>query len=275
MLKQGGKTNPAAIKNSGEPLPVPPVCEPDIFEYADERADYRVIDGFDMMRVRSGTFMMGATKDQGWEVEKNEKPAHQVTLTRDYYMGLFPVTQKQWVQIMNFNPSQLQRNDHSLQTQIEWAAVLGANPSRFAGNDFYPVECVNFANVQEFISRLNQKTGKKFRLPTEAEWEYAARGGLQSQRFMYAGSNEIKEAATMESLDAKVTPTGIKDCNELGLYDMTGNVSEWVNDYMGDYTEEPKTDPTGPSGPVEDDRPERVIRGSGDGSRRGQARLGL
>jgi formylglycine-generating enzyme required for sulfatase activity len=243
------------------PPPAVPEFTPDIFEYVDERAGYMEIDGFRMMRVRSGTFIMGAAADQGKEVKENEKPAHQVTLTRDYYMCIVPVTQNQWVEVMDSNPSSVQRNAHSLQTQTEWAAILGAKPSGFAETGFYPVECVSFINVLDFISKLNNKTGKNFRLPTEAEWEYAARGGQLSKGFMYAGSNNIKEVAIIESLDIIASPTAVKDCNELGLYDMSGCVYEWVNDYYSDYTTEPKTDPAGPASPGEN--PDRVIRGVG------------
>ena len=234
------------------PPAAPPELTPDIFEYVDERAGYKVINGFEMMLVKAGTFMMGATEDQGLEVEPNEKPAHQVTLSRDYYMCLYPVTQKQWTEIMGSNPARLQRNDYNLQTQLQWSAILGVQPSRFAGNDFYPVECVSHINAREFILALNKKTGKNFRLPTEAEWEFAARGGILSKGFMYAGSNDLKEVAARErtGFNMAVTPTATKDCNELGFYDMSGNVKEWVYDVKGDYTEEAKTDPTGPEEPT-------------------------
>ena len=225
----------------------------DIFEYVDERPDYKVIDGFEMMRVRKGTFMMGATADQGWDVNRNEKPAHQVTLARDYYICLYPVTQKQWADIMGSNPAKHRSNFFELQTQLRWSAVLGAHPSRFADSDFYPIECVSHINAREFIVALNKKTGRNFRLPTEAEWEFAARGGLLSKSFMYAGSNDIKEVATSDDkstgYNMLIMPTGAKDCNELGIYDMSGTVKEWVNDIKGEYTQEAKTDPLGPEEP--------------------------
>jgi formylglycine-generating enzyme required for sulfatase activity len=264
-----GKIKSNAIRNATVPPPPVPQFTPDIFEYVDERADYKIIDGFEMMRVRAGTFMMGATADQGWEVEVNEKPVHQVTLTKDYYMCLFPVTQKQWTEIFDFNPAHLQRNDFPLERQIEWSAVLGSQPSRFAENGFYPIECVNHIKVREFLTALNKKTGKNFRLPTEAEWEYAARGGLLSQSFMYSGSNNLSDVALREGLGTVVSPTATKDCNELGLYDMSGLVGEWVNDYYGEYTEPPKTDPVGASAPPRDPNPRRryepeyIIRGGG------------
>jgi hypothetical protein len=181
----------------------PPKFVPDIFEYVDERAEYKVIDGFEMMLVKNET---------------------------DYYIGVIHVTQKQWTEITGFNPSMLQRNLFDLETQIEWAAVLGAKPSRFAGCGFYPVECVSYTNIMDFIAKLNKKTGKNFRLPTEAEWEYAARGGIKSQDSMNEGSNDLKKVSTKETPKMIITPTAVKDCNELGLYDMSGSVKEWTAD---------------------------------------------
>jgi len=257
----GNRVSASQIKNVGTPPPCPPPFVPEIFAYADEHADYKLIDGFEMMRVKAGTFMMGATADQGWEVERNEKPAHQVTLTRDYFIGLYPVTQKQWVDIMGSNPATMQRNDYSLDDQILWSAVLGAPLSRFSGTDFYPIESITSLEMLEFINRLNQKTGKNFRLPTEAEWEFAARGGVNSRGFMYAGSNTLSDVTVVKSFNAQAMPTATKGCNELGLYDMSGNVGEMINDFYSEYTESHKTDPTGPDTPA--DPPDRIVRGNG------------
>ena len=164
----------------------------------------------DMVRVEAGTFTMGATP----EMEKpfdNEKPAHQVTLTNDYYIGKYEVT------------------------QALWQAVMGNNPSNFKGDNL-PVEQVSWNDCQEFISKLNNITGKAFRLPTEAEWEYTARGGKKSRGYQYSGSNNISDVAWYNENSGSTThPVGSKQANELGIYDMTGNVREWCQDRYEKY----------------------------------------
>ena len=190
---------------------------------------------FTMIGVEGGTFTMGATAEQGNDAGSEEKPAHEVTLS-SYSIGETEVTQELWV------------------------AVMGSNPSNFTGNLQCPVECVSWDDCQEFITRLNELTGKKFRLPTEAEWEYAARGGNKSQGFKYAGSNTIEKVAwycySLPSHSDKPQPVATKAPNELGLYDMSGNVSEWCQDYYGGYSSSAQTDPVGP-----DDGYYRVVRG--------------
>lgn len=174
----------------------------------------------EMVKVEAGTFMMGATS----EMQKpwyDEKPVHQVTLTNDYYMGKYEVTQNLW------------------------KAVMGRNPSKFKGDDL-PVEKVSWDDCQEFISKLNSMTGRKFRLPTEAEWEYAARGGKKSRGYQYSGSSKMSEVAWYTANSgSKTHPVGKKQANELGLYDMTGNVLEWCQDWYGFYVSSSQTNPTG------------------------------
>lgn len=122
------------------------------------------------------------------------------------------------------------------------------NPSHFTGNPRLPVEMVSWNDCQEFLRKLNQMTGKNFRLPTEAEWEYAARGGKKSRGYDFAGSNNPKDVAWDRFNSGESTqPVGMKLSNELGLYDMSGNIEEWVSDYYGLYTEEPQTNPQGPA----------------------------
>ena len=178
----------------------------------------------EMMSVKGGTFTMGCTPEQGGECYSGEKPTRQVTLS-DFYIGKYEVTQAQW------------------------KAVLGDdnNPSNFKGDNL-PVENVSWRDVQFFITTLNQKTGGNYRLPTEAEWEYAARGGNKSQGYKYSGGNNINEVAWHGgNSEGRTHPVGAKAPNELGIHDMSGNVWEWVNDWYRDYNSGSVSDPQGPS----------------------------
>ena len=196
---------------------------------------------FKMIRVEGGTFTMGATSEQGGDADDDEKPSHSVTLS-SYYMGETEVTQGLW------------------------QAVMGSNPSRFTGDSRLPVEQVNWEDCQTFISRLNYLTGQQFHLPTEAQWEYAARGGTKSRGYKYSGSNDVGSVAWCyensgnarlddSSWDSnklvfnncRTHPVKSKQPNELGLYDMSGNVWEWCQDWYGDYSSGSQTNPTGAS----------------------------
>ena len=177
---------------------------------------------FTMVFVEGGTFTMGATSEQGSDADDDEKPTHNVTLS-DYYIGETEVT------------------------QTLWEAVMGSNTSYFNGDNL-PVESVSYNDVKEFITKLNQKTGKTFRLPTEAEWEYAARGGKKSKGYKYSGSNNIDDVAWYDdNSNNKTHPVKTKRPNELGIYDMSGNVWEWCSDKYGAYSSSSQTNPTGPS----------------------------
>ena len=185
----------------------------------------------DMVKVEAGTFMMGATSEMK-DPYDNEKPLHQVTLTNDYYMGMYEVP------------------------QALWEAVMGSNPSEYKGDNL-PVEMVSWNDCQEFISKLNSLTGRKFRLPTEAEWEYAARGGKKSRGYQYSGNSNISDVAWYKDNSANKThPVGTKQANELGIYDMCGNVYEWCQDWYGSYSSSSQTNPTG-----SDSGANRVLRG--------------
>ena len=182
---------------------------------------------FTMLPVEGGTFTMGATSEQGRDAYNFEKPAHSVTLS-SYYMGETEVT------------------------QALWQAVMGSNPSYYKGDNL-PVEQVSWNDCQTFINKLNQLLagqlgGKRFALPTEAQWEYAARGGKKSRGYKYSGSKTLDNVAWYEDNSGGTThAVGTKQANELGLYDMSGNVFEWCSDWFGDYRSSAQTDPTGPA----------------------------
>ncbi|ATR91526.1 sulfatase-modifying factor protein [Porphyromonas gingivalis] len=189
--------------------------------------------GIEMVYVQGGIFMMGNNVGG----DSDESPVHMVTLS-DFYIGKTEVTQAQW------------------------KAVMGNNQSLFIGDDL-PAERVSWNDVQLFLKRLNQLTGKQYRLPTEAEWEYAARGGQKSKAYKYAGSDNIDQVAWWEgNSDGKTHLVATKAPNELGLYDMTGNVWEWCNDFYANnyYINSPDTNPTGP-----DTGNGRVLRGGSYG----------
>ena len=189
---------------------------------------------FKMIRVDGGTFTMGATSEQGSDAGGSEKPAHQVTLST-YYICETEVTQDLWQAVMGSTVAQ-QRD----KTNKEW-------PLRGVGGN-YPMYYISWEECQTFIRRLNALTGKNFRLPTEAEWEFAARGGNKTQGYKYSGSNSLGNVAWYTDNSGNETHPGKqKSPNELGLYDMSGNVGEWCQDWFGSYSSSSQTNPTGAS----------------------------
>ena len=185
-----------------------------------------------MVEVEAGTFTMGASPELE-NASEEEKPAHKVTLTKNFYIGKTEVTQRMWQAVMGYNPSEFEERDPS---------------------ENRPVERVLWVDVQKFIKKINAATGKNFRLPTEAEWEFAARGGNKSKHYLYSGSNDVDEVAWYDWGEDNYDDTyrafenvGTKKPNELGIYDMSGNVAEWCSDKYGDYSSEAQTDPQGPA----------------------------
>lgn len=201
------------------------------------------IDGIPMelVLVEPGTFKMGKPDSDTRYDGDYEKPVHNVTLTRSYYIGKFEVTQAQWIAVMEYNPS-------------VWT-----------GDDL-PVHMVSYTMCQQFIAALNEHTGMTFSMPTEAQWEFAARGGNKSEGYMYSGSNDLKEVGWFldpeSTEEGSMHPCGQLKPNELGIYDMSGNAQEWVSDYflMSGYDAEDQTDPTGPAEPSSQ-LAERCVRG--------------
>ena len=184
-----------------------------------------------MVFVQGGSFDMGSDDDG-----KDALPIHRITVS-DFYIGKFEITQAQW------------------------RTIMGNNPSNFQNCDHCPVENVSWDDTQDFIVKLNQKTGRHYRLPTEAEWEYAARGGSTSDGYIFSGSNDLSRVGWyVDNSGGKTHPDGQKAANELGIYDMTGNVWEWCQDWFRTdyYANSPAKNPRGPStGSV------KVYRGGG------------
>jgi len=200
-------------------------------EYDVDITDSRPALGIEMVLVQGGPFQMGNNTSSFYA----EHPAHSVTIN-SFYLSNYEVTQAQWKKIM------------------------GTNPSNFSGCSNCPVEQVSWDDVQQFITKLNAQTGKKYRLPTEAEWEYAARGGIKSKGYIYAGSNNLDEVAwySGNNNNNRTMPVGKKNPNELGIFDMSGNVYEFCSDFFDQnyYQNSQAINPKGPSTGTE-----RVIRG--------------
>lgn len=186
----------------------------------------------EMVFVQGGTFKMGCAAKKGNDCWVIEKPAHRVTLS-SFYIGKYEVTQAQW------------------------RAVMGNNPSFFSGCDSCPVENISWNLVQQFIAQLNKQTNKLYRLPTEAEWEYAAGGGNKRRRYLFAGSNNIDDVSWYkDNSNSRTHRVGEKKPNKLGIYDMSGNVWEFCSDFYGPYSRNRQNNPQGlPTGRY------RVLRG--------------
>ncbi|MDX1908391.1 MAG: formylglycine-generating enzyme family protein [Bacteroidia bacterium] len=193
----------------------------------------RITPTFQMIHIPGGTFQMGGADDQAYDFEK---PVHPVTVP-DFYFGQYPVT------------------------QALWEAVMGENPSHFKGES-RPVETVSWEDCQVFLQKLRARTEVAYRLPAEAEWEYAARGGSYSEGYLYAGSDKLKDVGWYnENSGGETHPVGQLSPNELGLYDLSGNVWEWCeDDWHGIYKGAPADGHAWIEGTQRDSY--RVVRGS-------------
>jgi formylglycine-generating enzyme required for sulfatase activity len=199
-----------------------------------------IINEPDMVTVQGGRFAMGGNENN------NEKPIHNVTLS-------------------SFKIAKYET------TLAQWQKVMGSNPSGRKDCMDCPVTAVGWDDIQTFIKKLNTLSGKNYRLPTEAEWEYAARGGKKSKRFEYAGSNDVNAVAwTFANSGSTTHPVGQKEPNELGLYDMSGNVFEWCNDWYDEnyYDKSPEHNPKGPATGLH-----RVFRGGNRASEPAKSRV--
>ena len=186
---------------------------------------------FTMIGVEGGTFQMGATSEQGSDAYDDEKPVHQVTVS-SFSIGQTEVTQALWYAVMGQKPT----TDGN-----QWSSTYGLGDNR-------PAYYVSWNDCQEFITKLNQIIGQQFRLPTEAEWEFAARGGTKSKGYKYSGSNTIGDVAWYtDNSSSKTHEVATKQANELGIYDMSGNVWEWCHDRYGTYSDSEETNPNGPA----------------------------
>ncbi|MBR4536352.1 MAG: formylglycine-generating enzyme family protein [Bacteroidales bacterium] len=213
-----------------------------------------------MVYVQGGSFTMGCTSEQGSDCVDDEKPVHMVTVS-DFCMG---ETEVSVALFRAFISETGYRTDAEkggwawrwmqVDGEWKWNKVEGLNwmydgqgNARNRSEDNHPVLYVSWNDAKEFCKWLSRKTGRTFRMPTEAEWEYAARGGNKSRGYKYAGSNSIGEVAWYGDVNDNTHPVKMKQANELGLYDMSGNVREWCEDWYGSYSSSSQTNLTGPS----------------------------
>lgn len=202
------------LESEGRPILHEPTANADSLQF-----DVKGVK-FKMIKVEGGTFEMKETVSAGFLGLSSEERVQTTTLS-DYFIGETQVT------------------------QALWQAVMGSNPSKFKGDNL-PVERVSWNDCQDFIRKLNSLTGQTFRLPTEAEWEFAARGGNKTHGYKYSGSNILKDVAWYsDNSENKTHDVAAKQPNELGLYDMSGNVWEWCKDWYGEYENGTKKDPQG------------------------------
>ena len=228
------------LDQRGEPIPEPnaaPRPSPSVPPHtAQPEIDTITNDlGMTFVRIPAGVFTMGSPDSDRYAYD-NEKPAHQVTISQPFYLGVHPVTQAQW------------------------QAVMGSNPSRFEGKPRHPVERVSWDEAQQFLQRLNERRdGYRYALPSEAQWEYACRAGSAGAYCFGDDESQLGAYAwCSDNASGSTHPVGEKQPNAWGLYDMHGNVWEWCQDWYGDYAADAVTDPSGPATGAS-----RVFRGGG------------
>jgi formylglycine-generating enzyme required for sulfatase activity len=215
----------------------------------------------EMIAVEGGSFTMGCTDDQGEDCGDISKPAHKVTVN-SFKICKYEVTQKQWCDIMGgtmqdwFYTARMRTDRKAMEIitttnhVFDWELELDGIASKGVG-DNYPMYNISYDDIQKFIRLLNEKTGKKYRLPTEAEWEFAARGGNKSSRYKYSGSNNVEDVVWyLDNCSDNTHEVGTKRPNELGLYDMSGNVWELCSDGYSEYRPDEQINPAMPSGTV-------------------------
>ncbi|MCC5946726.1 MAG: SUMF1/EgtB/PvdO family nonheme iron enzyme [Bernardetiaceae bacterium] len=200
---------------------------------------------FDLVFVKGGTFVMGCQEGRDTNCNNDEKPTRNIKLS-NFYIGKYEITQKQW------------------------EAIMGKIPNHSKPCTDCPVEFISWKDVQSFIEKINQLTALQFALPTEAQWEYAARGGEKSKAYQYAGSNDIDKVAWyFSNADKKTQPVGQKEPNELGIYDMTGNVAEWCADSYAPYGKDQNTH----NPKVSQEGADYIVRGGGRNSYPAKCRI--
>jgi formylglycine-generating enzyme required for sulfatase activity len=181
--------------------------------------------GMEFVRIPAGEFMMGSPLSEN-NRESDERPLHKVKITKSFYLQTTEVTQAQWV------------------------AIMGNNPSYYTGDDNRPVDCVSWEDVREFLRKLSENKGVKYRLPTEAEWEYACGAG-STAKYCFGDSEDklVEYAWYAKNCGGQTHPVGCKEPGKWGLYDMHGNVQEWCRDFYAEdyYGKGPTNDPEGPS----------------------------
>ena len=213
---------------------------------------------FAMVYVEGGEFEMGATAEQSVAAKDNEYPVRTVKLD-SYYIGKYEVTQAQWKAVMGTTVGYQMKKNYPKENYSpnDW--------NQLKTGDDYPIVYVTWEEAQEFCRRMSEATGKKYVLPTEAQWEYAARGGNKSNHYMYSGSDNVYEVGWYyyKGVAEHIQEVGLKKANELGIYDMSGNVHEWCSDWYGSYDKNDTINPQGAANPDDESLGGwcRVVRG--------------
>jgi len=211
--------------------------------------------GMKLVLIPKGTFQMGSPPSE--DGSQNDERQHKVMLTRDYYLGAFEVTQDQYLKVMGRNPSYFQGDEVAERHPQTYRVVKEVDSSN------HPVEQVSWEDAVEFCKKLSdfpeeKKAGRVYRLPTEAEWEYACRAGSKTAYSFGESSQSLGDYAWFRVNNKQTHPVGEKKANAWGLYDMHGNVWEWCSDWYGEYPKGAVSDPTGPR-----EGSDRVYRGGG------------